>query len=140
MSGMSFTTALGSSQLGKLGNKFNVKNLLIFSYLFYTLSLILTPFMQKAWQLLIPIIIFGIGHGINVPSIQTMIAELAPSEYRGALMSLNGMILRLGQTLGPIIMGFLYTFGGVNIVYFSGAIFAIGIFFLLLLLFNVHKT
>lgn len=140
MSGMSFTTALASSQLGRLGNKFNVRNLLIFSYLFYTLSLILTPFMQKAWQLLIPIIIFGMGHGINVPSIQTMIAELAPSEYRGALMSLNGMILRLGQTLGPLIMGLLYAFGGVNIVYFSGAIFAIGIFFLLLLLFNVHKT
>jgi MFS family permease len=96
--------------------------------------------MQKAWQLLLPIIIFGMGHGINIPSIQTMIAELAPSEYRGALMSLNGMILRLGQTLGPLIMGLLYTFGGVNIVYFSGAIFAIGIFFLLLSLFNLHKT
>jgi len=139
MSGMSFTTALASSQLGRLVNKFNVKNLLIFSYLFYALSLILTPFMQNAWQLLIPIIIFGMGHGINIPSVQTMIAELAPSEYRGALMSLNGMILRLGQTVGPIILGFLYTFGGVTIVYISGSIFALGIFFLLLFLFNVHK-
>ena len=140
MSGMSFTTALASSQLGRLVNKFNVKNLLIFSYLFYALALILTPFMQKPWQLLIPIIIFGMGHGINVPSVQTMIAELAPSEYRGALMSLNGMVLRLGQTLGPILLGFLYVFGGVNLVYFSGSIFALGIFFLLLFLFNVHKS
>jgi len=140
MSGMSFTTALASSQLGRLVKKFDVKNLLVFSYLFYALSLILTPFMQKAWQLLIPIIIFGMGHGINVPSVQTMIAELAPSEYRGALMSLNGMILRLGQTLGPIILGFLYAFGGLNIVYFSGAIFALGIFFLLLFLFNVPRS
>ena len=52
-----------------------------------------------------PILVFGVANGLNVPSILTVLNNYAPSEYRAAFMSINGLVLRLGQTLGPILIG-----------------------------------
>jgi len=50
---------------------------------------------------------------------------MAPIEYRAAFMSINGMVLRLGQTLGPLIMGLVFTFGGINGVFFTAAVLGV---------------
>jgi hypothetical protein len=49
-------------------------------------------------------------------------------------MSLNGMVLRLGQTLGPVIMGVVFGMSGLIGVYFTGAAFAIVMFVLILVM------
>jgi MFS family permease len=53
----------------------------------------------------VPVLLFGIANGLNVPSILTVLNDYAPDEYRAAFMSMNGMVLRLGQTLGPLLVG-----------------------------------
>jgi MFS transporter, ACDE family, multidrug resistance protein len=67
---------------------------------------------------------------VNIPNIQTMLVNLASMKYRAAFMSLNGMILRLGQTLGPIIAGYFYILGGLNFAFIGGAILAVLMIFL----------
>jgi ACDE family multidrug resistance protein len=79
------------------------------------------PFIPSLWLLIIPAVINGIANGATLPSIQTSIAELAPIEYRGAFMSLNNMMLRLGQTLGPPVIGIAYVYGGINATFFTAA-------------------
>ena len=61
---------------------------------------------------------------MNIPSIQACLAEFAPMEYRAAFMSVNGMVLRLGQTLGPVLMGMLFTVWGIEGAFFAGAAFS----------------
>jgi predicted MFS family arabinose efflux permease len=39
-------------------------------------------------------------------------------------MSLNGMVIRLGQTLGPLIIGIGYSFNKLKGAYYMGAIMA----------------
>lgn len=124
MSVMSFTTALASSQLGKLTNVCPEKGLIMIASILYSLALLITPSISSLYLLLIPAIIFGVAHGLNIPNIQTLLAELAPMEHRAALMSINGMVLRLGQTLGPIVMGITYATVGINSVFYVGAGFA----------------
>ena len=68
------------------------------AFLFLALALFLVPFVNNLWMLLIPALIFGIGQGMNNPSNQTILAGIAPIEYRAAFMSINGMVLRIGQT------------------------------------------
>ena len=131
MSAMSLTTAITSSQLGKLAKTYSKKNLIKTAYVIYGLALLIYPFVPKLWLLLIPTIIFGIAHGMNIPSIQTLLAELAPMEYRAAFMSVNGMVLRLGQTLGPVLMGMLFTVWGIKGAFFAGAGFSFAAFFLM---------
>ncbi len=126
LSVMSVSTAITSSQLGKLAARFSAKRLLIFSYAVYALALLIIPHIcHHLWLLTIPAVIFGIAHGINLPSIQTSLASMASLEYRASFMSFNGMVLRTGQSLGPLIMGFIFGIGGMHAVFEGGAAFAI---------------
>ncbi len=125
MSGSSLTTAITSSQLGNLVSRFSEKKLIVGAFVLYTLSLILVPLMTQIWMLILPIIIFGLAQGMNIPSIQTLLSSLAPIEYRAVFMSLNGMVLRLGQTLGPVLMGMIYITFGIDAAFYSGAGFAV---------------
>lgn len=124
MSASSFTTAITSSLLGRLTKKFRQKNLLKVSYLFYMISLGMIPFLEKESLMYIPAMFFGIAQGINIPNVQTMLVGLAPMKYRAAFMSLNGMVLRIGQTLGPIIAGFFFAVGGLQFAFLGGVIVA----------------
>jgi MFS family permease len=78
---------------------------------------------------LISAFIFGIGHGMNIPSIMSLMAGYAPIQLRGVLMSVNGTVLRLGQTLGPLVMGLAFAHLGMNGPFYAGAILA-GVVFL----------
>jgi MFS family permease len=48
-------------------------------------------------------------------------------------MSINGMVLRLGQTLGPLMMGLALTQRGIRGPFFAGAVFGLFMFFGLLM-------
>lgn len=76
------------------------------------------------------IIINGLGHGLNIPVNQTLLAAVAPMKYRSAFISMSGMLLRIGQTLGPLIMGAVYTGLKMKAVFIAGACFAIVMSFL----------
>lgn len=132
MSCMSLTTALTASQLGKLVKIYSEKTLLKAAYLLYALSLLIIPFVHNVWMLIIPIVIFGLGHGINFPNIHALLAGLAPMNQRAAIMSINGMVLRVGQTLGPLLMGLVFTMWGLEGTFFAGAGFAICMFIIVL--------
>lgn len=134
MASMALTTAITSFQLGKLVRILPEKTLMKVSFILYALALVSIPFVSDLTTLLIPTMVFGIAHGINIPSIQTMLAGLAPMEYRAAFMSMNGMVLRLGQTLGPLIMGAVFVLWGLDGVFYAGAVFAIGMVVVLMVL------
>ena len=121
MSVASLSNAVTASQLGRIHRWLSMTTILKISFSVYALSMLLVPFMSNLWFLLIPAILSGMANGATLPSIQTSVAEIAPLEYRGAIMSLNNMMLRLGQTLGPPIIGIAYVYGGINATFFTAA-------------------
>lgn len=121
MSVMALTTAIVSSQLGRMVRWFSEATLIKAAFAMYALALALIPLMPSLWFLLIPMIIFGIAMGINMPSIQTLVAGLAPMEYRAAFMSINATMLRLGQTVGPPLVGLFYVYGGSDAAFYAVA-------------------
>ncbi|MHC2995502.1 MAG: MFS transporter [Candidatus Atribacteria bacterium] len=125
MSSMSLAAAFTSSQLGKLARVYSEKTLLKVAFILYALALLMIPFVFKLWVFLIPIIIFGIAHGINIPIIQTLLAGLAPMEYRATFMSISGMTFRVGQTLGPLLMGVMFSIGGIGAPFYAGAFLSV---------------
>ncbi len=121
MSGMSLATAAVSSQLGRLNRRFSLGTIIKLAFAGYALALVLMPFMPSLWLLLVPVLIFGVAHGANIPSIQTAVAGLAPVEYRAAFMSINATMLRLGQTVGPPLMAVAYVYGGLDSTFLAAA-------------------
>lgn len=121
MASMSFTTAITSSQLGRLRQRFREITLLRAGFVLYAVSLLIVPHIPVLWLFLIPMVIYGIGHGMSTPSQMTLQASLAPAEQRAAFMSVMGMVLRGGQTLGPLVIGGACAVGGMNSAFTCGA-------------------
>ncbi|OIJ15228.1 MFS transporter [Anaerobacillus arseniciselenatis] len=125
MFSMSITTAVVASQLGRLNKRYRKHSLLKIGFCGYAISMVMIPFVNEISLFLIPIFIFGAAHGLTMPSLQTLLAEQAPMKFRGIYMSLNGAMLRIGQTTGPLMIGLIYMIGGFNGAFFGGSIIAV---------------
>jgi len=124
MSTSSIGAIIGSFNLGRLAGVFSSKKLLVSAYLIYPAALALAYFMPTILLFIIPVFIYGFANGILIPNIQTQISILAPDEYRGAFMSINSSVLRLGQTIGPLVSGIIITRMGDGYVFVFGSCFA----------------
>ena len=135
MSGFSFVTAITSSQLKNINKWLAPRTQLIFSFIFYFITMLVMSFASSWTVLIIPIITFGLGHGMAIPGIQNLLVGFAPMKERAAFMSINSMVLRLGQTLGPLVIGFFYSIGGISTAFFAGS--AVAFLMILLALFMI---
>ena len=107
MSLMSIVTAITSSQLQILSKRYSEKNLILYGFIGLCISFVIAGFAYNYFWLAVAIIIGGASNAINNPSLLSLLTAAAPAQYRGAIMSLNGMGLRIGQTIGPMIMASL---------------------------------
>jgi len=127
LSTMSLSTAITSAQLGRLVRKYSEIKLLKAAFLFEAASLLMIPFLPRLWLMFIPTFIFGIGSGLNFPNVQTILTSLAPLNQRAAIVSLNGMVLRVGQTIGPLLMAAVWSIWGYNAIFLVGVFLAIAL-------------
>jgi MFS family permease len=121
MSGMSVTTAAVSSRLGWMRKKFSAVTLLYYSILCYFIALIFLSVSGNWWWVILAIVIFGMAHGLAIPNIQTMLVGFASINERAVFMAVNSMMLRIGQTMGPVIIGIFYGMGGLTTSFIAGA-------------------
>lgn len=131
LASISIGNLVSGSMLGRLMEYYTNVELLLISYLLYAAALILIPFMPYEFLLTIPCVIFGLAIGINNPNIQTLIAKSVRPAMRAAILSINGMVLRIGQTIGPLIMATFFAIGGYTVAYILSALVAFGIYFFL---------
>jgi len=65
---------------------------------------------------------------MDSPCNMSLMAGYAPIEHRGILMSVNGTVLRLGQTMGPLVMGLVFSVWGIPGPFYAGAVLAALVF------------
>ncbi len=124
MSVMSLATALTSSQLGWLARQWGERKVLLLSCACYAVALLLIPQFPSIWSLALPIVLLGVAQGLSIPSLQTLLAGRAELEHRGAFLAVNGVALRLGQTVGPPAMGLVFGAWGVGATFYAAAFVA----------------
>lgn len=134
LSGASLTTALTSTQLGRLTLRFSERSLLKSAFVLYAIALVAVAFTPSLPMLLVPAVLFGVAQGINLPNVFSLLNAHAPTENRGAFMAANGMSLRTGQTIGPLFMAYAAGTIGLTGAYLAAASLAILAFFLVILL------
>lgn len=127
LSGSSFMTAYASSQLGKLTERFSEVNLIRTAAILYLGIFLIIPQISNIWWFAIPVIIFGAAQGINIPSILNLLTGYADKEYRAAFLSVNWVVMRTGQALGPYLLGLVYAGMSLNATFYAAAI-AAGLF------------
>ena len=133
---VAISNRISSSVLGKLALRFGEGVLLKVSFLIYMLAFLLIPVVSNLWLLALPVLLYGWGQGVNLPNILNQISKEAPEETRGAVLAINGTVLRLGQTLGPVIVGIFFGWFSFEGVYWISAIIALLTALMLWLLFR----
>ncbi len=134
MSLSSIFTAITASFLGKLMKRFRTSSLLKIAFVLYFFVSLLLPHITNLYTYLLPIILFGVAQGLNIPSLQTLLANLAPEAQRAAFMAANGMVLRIGQTIGPAVIGIGFAFGGIVYAFYTAAIVSLLVLVLIFIL------
>lgn len=125
----SVVTALTSSQLGRLAARFGERRLIILAAMLYLGVFASLPFIPNLWMLILPILVFGFAQGINIPGIMNLLTNQTPSDYRAAFLSVNWMVLRSGQALGPFLLGLIYATAGLNgTFYFTAGVAGLFVF------------
>jgi len=130
MSVGSASTALTASSLRVLRRFLTPERLITYAFALYAVSFLVIPWLPGHWLVAVPVALFGVAQGMNYPVVMSLLAGLAPTEHRAIFMSANGMVLRIGQTLGPLIMAGVFAWGGMDQVFYV----AMGICFGMLLI------
>ncbi|MBW1672494.1 MAG: MFS transporter [Deltaproteobacteria bacterium] len=128
MSSVYIASALSSSQMGKIIQRFPEKAVIRASFLLYALALVIVPFMHNTWLFFIPALLLGVAQGISLPTIQTLLGSLSSNENRAIIMSFYGTALRLGQTLGPPLLGIVFAIFGINAAFYASSCLALAAF------------
>jgi predicted MFS family arabinose efflux permease len=121
MATTSLATVVASFYLGRLARAYGEGRLIKFGFMLYVVAFAAIPFADSIWGIIALILVFGAANGINIPSILTIVAGYPPAESRAAFMSVNGMALRLGQTLGPVAAGAAFALRGVGGAFLASA-------------------
>ena len=126
----SVATALCSSQLGILTNRFRNTIVLQTSFCLFFLGMAVIPLLSNFWAFVIPTALVGAAMGLSAPLRISILTGLAPIENRAGLMAVNAIMLRLGQTIAPVAMGIVLVALNIDAVYWLGAIVAVVMIFL----------
>jgi predicted MFS family arabinose efflux permease len=117
----SVSSGLMATQLGRLSLIVSKERLIQGSLLINALALALIPLAPAPWGVGAASMLSGVAQGLNQPALQTRLTELASDASRGVILSLNGMVLRLGQAVGPLLLGGALVVGGLDAVFFVAA-------------------
>jgi ACDE family multidrug resistance protein len=125
MSTFAVSNGITAYQLERLSRRYSELFLIKTGFILYVIVLLIIPFAPNIWILLLPTLLSGVANGINIPSILSLLAESAPINNRAVFMSINGMILRLGQTIGPLFIGLFYDLGGMEFAFLAASVFVL---------------
>ncbi len=93
--------------MGRVSDKIGRRIPIVLGCIVSGLPLLAIPFVADFWIILLLVMVYGFGFATVTASTPALISELTPKELVGTSMSFLDTIMDVGQTLGPIISGFI---------------------------------
>lgn len=93
---------------GRVSDKYGRVAVLRFSIFFLIISMLVTGFATTIWQFLLGSVLFGIGTGMNSPTIYAWTIDLSNENHRGRGIATMYIALEVGIGLGALVAGWLY--------------------------------
>ena len=118
-------TAITSLQVGRISKKLSSVSLVVIGFIFYAVATSIVPLINNIWLCLIPVALFGIGHGLNLPALMEIASKVTPLDHRAGFMAIQTTMIPLGMTLGAPLMGLIYSLANLDFVFYFGGIIAL---------------
>ncbi|MDA1656360.1 MULTISPECIES: MFS transporter [Bacillus] len=88
--------------INKLSKKFKDKSNLTVGIIFYSIGFSMISFINMPILLIFLMLVVVVGELIYIPTKQSLLAEIIPTENRGSYMAINGMTNKGASILGSI--------------------------------------
>ena len=108
----SLGAGLAALWLPRLYRRHSARSLLLAAMALYVTGFICIALAPALWLLVPAVLLYGLAQGLNIPLVSTLLTGQAEDGQRASLMALNGVLLRLGQTIGPAVFGLLAGWAG----------------------------
>ncbi len=92
---------------GRVSDRIGRRLPIVFGCIASGLPLLAIPFVSDFWVLFALVIVYGFGFAAVTASTSPLMCELVPSHVVGTSMGFLDTVMDVGQTLGPIISGFI---------------------------------
>ncbi|QZA88365.1 MFS transporter [Salinarchaeum sp. IM2453] len=99
---VAIASAVVSSQYGRFAAWRSAPELVAIGFISYGASLLFIWIAPSVIWIGVALLLFGVGFGLVMPSIDTTIITLVSDDLRAGMMGMRTSMLRLGQTLGPV--------------------------------------
>ncbi|BAL81469.1 major facilitator superfamily protein [Caldisericum exile AZM16c01] len=116
----SFISAIVSYKIERITEFFSDEIIYVIGFVFYAISMILFEISKNYAFLTLGAISFGAAQGINITLTPQLINKFTDERLRGFTMTVNGSMVNLGQTIGPLIFSYAYRFAKLNGVFILG--------------------
>lgn len=114
------TSTISALRLGRLRARFGAVAILAGAAVLFTIAFVIIGAAGSLPVLIAGALLYGVGEGLFIPTLQDVVAGAAPASQRGAVVAMWVGAARAGQTVGPLAVAGLY--GAVG----TGATFVLG--------------
>ncbi|MEQ1787395.1 MAG: MFS transporter [Acidimicrobiales bacterium] len=121
------TSTVTALRLGWLRARFGVVNLLTGAAVLFTLAFAAIGLAPTLPLLLAGAMLYGLGEGVFIPTLQDIVAEASTAEQRGAVVAVWVGSARMGQTIGPLLASATYGALGTGATFVVGGAVAAGL-------------
>lgn len=115
------TSTLASLVVGGLVARFGLRRILVAGAGIFAASLVGIAASPLLLLVGAGVLVFGLGQGLLIPTLQDVTAGVPPAESRGSVVAMWVSSVRTGQTIGPLVASPIFTAGGGPVTFLFGA-------------------
>jgi MFS transporter, ACDE family, multidrug resistance protein len=134
ISSRSVVASLVAAQFVRISRHLGVELMIQAACGLYGVAFVLIPLAGSIAGLAAVTVILGLAEGLYWPANYLAISKLAPDENRAGFIAINDSVLKIGQFIGPLVMGLAYSLSSAAGTFYlaAGLLFATvaGLFFL----------
>jgi MFS family permease len=134
LSSIIFVAIFVRPYMGRFSDRAGRRVPIIAGCLISGLPLAVIPFVYSFWTILLLVVVYAFGFATVTAATPALISEFVPKGSMGTAMGFLDTVMDVGQTLGPIISGFLFSLSPQYLFVFPSltvVLFAAGVVFAL---------
>lgn len=121
------TSTFTALRLGWLRSRFGVVGLLVSASVLFSVAFVVMGLAAALPVLFAAALLYGLGEGVFIPTLQDVVAGASAPEQRGAVVAVWVGAARAGQTVGPLLAAALYGATSTGATFVIGGVIAAGL-------------
>jgi ACDE family multidrug resistance protein len=121
------TSTFTALRLGWLRSRFGVVGLLVGAAVLFSIAFVVMGLAAALPVLFAAALLYGLGEGVFIPTLQDVVAGASAPEQRGAVVAVWVGAARAGQTVGPLLAAALYGATSTGTTFVIGGVIAAGL-------------